>query len=188
MAFRIGDDTDQTLNTNVGLPDDDFVWGAGGNDFIQTFDLDDEAHGGLGNDTILGGLGNDWLFGYGSNTNQLLDIPTIHLEADDTIANGIGPDAGGALGKDIAFGGNDFITGGAGIDHIYGGGGDDKLYGSNSARSIESGSDFIFGGAGNDVLFGGDRTDQIDGGSNRTSIDIDPHDVDIAQFRGVLDF
>ncbi|WP_208867935.1 matrixin family metalloprotease, partial [Mesorhizobium delmotii] len=183
MVIRIGTDADETLNTDLASPADDFVWGAGGIDFIQTFDLDDEAHGGLGNDSLLGGPGNDWLYGYGSPTPLFsLFLPSVQLEADDTINNGIGPDG------DITFGGNDFITGGAGSDHIYGGGGNDTLYGSIGAKSRGSGVDFLYGGAGDDVLYGGDGNDSIDGGSNGSQLTtpVAGYDFDIVQYTGAF--
>lgn len=136
MAIRIGTDADETLNTNVSSPADDFVWGAGGVDFIQTFDLDDEGHGGLGNDSVLGGSGDDWLSGYRSDTILFsLYLPAVQFEADVAVNNCIGPDG------DITFGGDDFIAGGVGNDHIYGGGGNDSLYGSVAAKSRGSGVD-----------------------------------------------
>ena len=162
MAIRIGNDSGETLNTNVSSPADDFVWGAGGDDSIQTFDLDDEAHGGLGNDNVFGGNGDDLLFGYASPSAPMwqqfinFSLPSNFDDADPLTWS---PD-------DPTFGGDDFITGGAGNDRIFGGGGNDTLFGSAAARQTGSGIDQINGGPGNDIIYGGDSNDVIDGGFN----------------------
>lgn len=185
MAIRIGTALNDTLNTNNALLEDDFVWGGDGDDSIQTFSGNDEAHGGLGNDTIFGGLGSDQLFGYGTITPQFFSFfGNNFLAADDTLNNGM-PDGS----TDVSFGGNDFITGGDGSDKIYGGGGDDTLFGTAAARQndVTGGNDIINGGAGNDLIFGGNGNDLIDGGSNTSTLASLPHDLDVAQLRGVLD-
>lgn len=75
-----------------------------------------------------------------------------------------------------AFGGDDYVYGGAGNDVILGFHGDDYLYGDGGATSdsvsgddiLKGGldDDHLFGGHGNDHLFGGSGEDVILGGTN----------------------
>ncbi|WP_271586810.1 Ig-like domain-containing protein [Bradyrhizobium sp. CCBAU 53415] len=111
-----------------------------------------------GNDSLLGGAGNDTLLG-GSGNDTLIG------------------------GASSAFGNSDIL---------YGGSGNDVLLGGNGARTTDGGNDLLVGGPGNDVLYAADGNDQVYG-DNAPSQPANPKgpttgrvDVDIAQYRGVL--
>ena len=96
-----------------------YIWGFGGNDYLE---------GGKGDDKLFGGRGNDWLAGKGGN---------------DTLDGGRGDDQldGGA--------GNDILNGGRGDDTLNGGSGNDTLNGGRGTDSLTGGAGedrFVFGG------------------------------------------
>jgi Ca2+-binding RTX toxin-like protein len=147
-----------------GAPEDDIIFGNGG---------DDRISGLGGNDMIFGGMGQDLLFGDGG---------------DDTIEGGMDPDRmDGGAGKDTLSyaqspGGVlvDLIAGaGAGADaagdqfvgfeNIWGSGFADQLLGSNGANEINGGDgdDFIDARGGKDRLIGGLGADTLVGGPGK---------------------
>ena len=133
-----GDKIDHNDATLPGeAPQDDIVYGYGGDDRIYAGLGNDDVYGGIGNDTVAGGDGDDIL--RGETGNDVLD---------------------GDNGNDVISGGdqNDAATGGAGNDTLNGDLGDDTLSG-------DAGNDLLFGGDGNDQMFGGDHNDLLDGGN-----------------------
>ncbi len=110
-----------------GLDGDDWLFGNGGNDRVDTGEGDDIAFGGDGNDKLLGRSGDDRLDGG---------------EGNDRINGGSGNDW--ILGQ----AGNDLIRAGSGDDWIDAGSGDDRIFG-------KSGADTLTGGLGNDWMSGG---------------------------------
>ena len=95
-----------TLGTNT--PNDDVIYGLGGNDELYGKDGNDYIDGGSGADVIGGGNGNDTLIGGSGN---------------DTIYGGAGDDT---------------IVGGAGADTIFGGTGNDTIILSLTASAVVS--------------------------------------------------
>ena len=131
-----------------------YMWGFGGNDYLE---------GGKGDDKLFGGRGDDWLAGKSGNDEL------NGGRGNDTLDGGAGNDIlNGGTGDDILNGGadndtlnggadNDILNGGAGNDILNGGAGDDILNGG-------PGNDTLNGGAGNDTLNGGGGTDTLTGG------------------------
>ncbi|WP_254509681.1 PA14 domain-containing protein [Anatilimnocola floriformis] len=159
-----------------GEAGDDYISGAGANDFLV---------GGTGADQINGGGGDNVIWGDNSPTlpgdpnpqdgaiggNDILS----GLDGNDVFYGGAGDDqisAGG--GNDYVSGGqgNDIIAGAAGDDRLYGGAGNDVLGGGegNDLLSGGEGNDQLLGNSGNDVLIGGGGADQIDAGSGNDLI------------------
>lgn len=139
-------------------PNDDRIFGRGGNDTI---------FGGLGDDTIFGGAGDDRIFGgpgsdsvTGGAGDDFIDTTGGAVPAPDRGYPGLyGPDADPLDARDTVYGGlgNDTILTGDDADLIYGGQGND---------SINAGvdDDTIYGGDGNDRIIAGEGADFVDGG------------------------
>jgi Ca2+-binding RTX toxin-like protein len=150
-------------------PNDDLVYGYGGNDTIYAGAGNDVAFGGTGNDRIDGGTGDDTLHG-----DAGCDVIT-GADGNDTIYGGADADAVyGNAGNDAVYGGSgdDYVYGGSGDDKVYGGTGDDKVYGGSGDDKIygDDGNDKIEGGVGNDYIEGGAGNDSIDGGAGNDGI------------------
>ncbi|WP_386681655.1 Hint domain-containing protein [Loktanella sp. R86503] len=150
-------------------PNDDLVYGYGGNDSIASGAGDDVVYGGSGNDKIDGGTGNDTL--HGDDGCDIIEGG----EGNDTIYGGADADAVyGGKGNDAVYGdaGNDFVYGGDGDDKVYGGAGADKVYGGagNDSAYGGDGDDKIEGGAGNDYIEGGAGDDSVNGGAGNDVI------------------
>jgi serralysin len=107
--------------------------------------------------------GNDVLLG---NVNaDILD----GKGGNDTISGGAGLDILlGQAGDDILNGedGNDTLLGGGGIDTLNGGNGTDVMYGEDGNDTLTGGNDndFLFGQAGNDTISGDAGNDYLFGG------------------------
>ncbi|AXT37085.1 calcium-binding protein (plasmid) [Phaeobacter sp. LSS9] len=78
-----------------------------------------------------------------------IDIP---FTTGDDVA--MGDDDANTIDGSVIDGGNDMISGGAGIDNLTGGSGNDTILG-------EDGNDILDGGAGSNVIRGGNGTDTI---------------------------
>ncbi len=155
-------------------PNDDLIYGYGGNDLIKA---------GLGNDKVYGGSGNDTIFGEAGN---------------DVIYGGKGDDSiDGGEGNDILYGdaGNDILIGGRGNDTVYGGDGNDRIDTRNTVNPLPdkgypglypadadayNDRDVVYGGAGDDRIYTGDDKDTIFGGTGNDYIDagIDDDSID----------
>ncbi|QBR38848.1 hypothetical protein ETW23_23585 (plasmid) [Leisingera sp. NJS201] len=74
---------------------------------------------------------------------------------------------------DLAEGGADVLSGGAGSDYIDGGRGNDLLRGQRGADTLDGGdgADVLFGGRGRDLADGGAGSDRIAGGRGRDTLD-----------------
>lgn len=148
-------------------PDDDIIFGLGGNDLINAGAGNDVAYGGDGNDIVTGNIGDDTL--YGDAGDDLIKGGP----GDDLAFGGIGNDRifgndgndtlNGDEGDDTLYGedGRDIIRGGAGDDVAFGGIGNDTLRGNSGDDTLngDEGDDLLHGGTGNDVMFGGDGRD-----------------------------
>ena len=131
-----------------------YMWGFGGNDYLEGGKGDDKLFGGRGDDWLVGKSGNDEL--NGGRGNDTLDGGA----GNDTLEGGVGNDTlnGGADNDTLSGGaGNDTLNGGAGNDILNGGAGDDILNGG-------PGNDTLDGGSGNDTLNSGGGTDTLTGG------------------------
>ena len=164
-------------------PQDDLIYGYGGNDTVKAGAGNDVVYGGDGNDTIYGDAGDDKIY---------------TEEGDDVAYGGAGNDKlDGSNGADTLSGddGNDTIFGGDGRDSILGGDGSDSASGGNGDDVINTGGstpgrpdigypglytgdtdpfndrDVVDGGAGNDTISTGDDRDTITGGSGNDTID-----------------
>ncbi len=136
-------------------PQDDIVYGFGGDDVVRAGAGNDDVYGGDGNDTLYGedgddlvdgGAGDDTIFGGDDRGNDTLRGG----DGNDTIDAGLGDDhVEGGAGNDtvLAGRGNDVVDGGSGNDTINAAGGEDTVYGG-------SGDDTISGGGQNDTLYG----------------------------------
>jgi Ca2+-binding RTX toxin-like protein len=96
-------------------PEDDLIYGMGGNDLINAGEGEDVAYGGEGNDLVFGNIGNDTVYGDAG---------------DDLVKGGTGNDTlYGGTGADSLIGGDDrdVIVGGDDGDVADGGDGGDDL-------------------------------------------------------------
>lgn len=179
-----GDPNGDFVDNNDALlpgeaPQDDIIYGYGGNDTIIAGEGDDDVFGGRGSDLVYGGSGDDIIRG-----EQGKD--TLHGgDGDDAVSGGRGDDLiygddgndklNGDRGDDEIHGdaGQDTLTGGSGSDTLFGGAGDDSLRGADGADAIDGGAgdDTIYGGWGDDVLNGGAGNDYVDGGRGDDFID-----------------
>ena len=155
-------------------PNDDLIYGFGGDDTIRAGQGDDEVYGGDGNDSISGQGGNDTLVG-----NAGEDI-IIGGKDDDLIRGGDDNDTlDGRSGDDTVFGGDgdDLVIGGGGNDTLDGGKGDDTILGDNNEDVITGGQgdDTIEAGASDDTVDGGIGSDSIDGGAGDDIINAGNH-------------
>ncbi len=139
MAFIEGNDQNNNL---VGTPDDDQVFGRGGDDTLDGKTGDDRLTGGLGNDGLFGDDGDDFLRG-GEGNDEL-----FALVGNDTLYGGSGNDF--LVDNSSGFDRN--------RDRFYGGSGNDSLDGGD-------GKDLLKGGDGKDILVGGTGDDTLDGGN-----------------------
>lgn len=147
-------------------PEDDLVYGYGGDDFIGSLNGNDEVYGGEGNDLIMASAGNDTLFGDAGN-DQLKG-----QEGDDTLFGGEGDDRlDGGVGRDT-------MTGGTGNDTLMGG--DDR-----DMFLATGGGDVVDGGAGGDDFDTLDLSDRT-AGSYRI-VDMVP-DSNGNGFNGTVEF
>ncbi|MBX3575776.1 MAG: hypothetical protein KF723_01110 [Rhizobiaceae bacterium] len=139
----------------IGFYGLDWIYGGGGNDYINAHGLDDRVYGGAGNDTLIGGYGEDLIFGdagndviYGgspaSASSPIVVMVQWNGDTDAAIPNQAMVGLPGIMAFDDASA--DTLHGGAGRDTIHGGGG----------------NDIINGGPGNDRLYGG-----VGGGANK---------------------
>lgn len=131
---------------------DNSVFGASGEDTINTGTGSDLASGQVGDDSVSTDGGDDVAVGGGGN--DTIDVG----DGDFNLATG-------SDGGDLILGGtgSDFLAGGTGSDTISGGDGSDFLFGQSSADEIE-------GGAGNDRLFGQNGDDSLTGGAGNDSM------------------
>jgi len=161
-----GEDTD----TLYGEAGDDVVWAGAG--------VDNELHGGDGNDVLTGSdvgadrvygdAGSDWLYGLGG-------ADALHGGADDDYLVG-------GTGEDVLEGdaGADELHGGIDADTLYGhsvsGAGDDaapdELFGDDGADTLygQDGDDVLHGNADGDTVHGGAGRDRIEGGTGADTL------------------
>ena len=155
-----GDSNDIVNQANVNRPAE--IYGEGGDDYISGAGANDFLVGGLGADQINGGGGDNIL--WGDNSPTLPGDPTPQdsaIGSGDKLSALDGNDVfyGGAGDDEISAGaGNDYVNGGLGNDTLGGSDGDDRLYGG-------LGNDTLGGGAGNDLLSGGEGNDRLIGDS-----------------------
>jgi Ca2+-binding RTX toxin-like protein len=116
--------------------------------FLNETNIESEAYGGLGSDTLVGGSGRDTFYG-DFNPSLSASLP--------------------GYGNDNLYGrgGDDTLEGGPGNDHILGAEGNDTLKGDDGEDELYGGDavDTILGGYGNDLVSGGQGNDNIDGGA-----------------------
>jgi trimeric autotransporter adhesin len=156
---------DDILNGDLnGVPEDDQIYGYGGNDtldgkagndFLSGGDDNDILFGGEGNDILDSGAGNDYLYGG---------------DGDDRLYSGYGS----GFGDDSLYGGygNDYLEAWQGNDTLYGGDGNDTLYGYYGNDDLDGGdgNDILDGGEGNDTLYGFDGSNILTGGGGNDII------------------
>jgi len=142
---------------------------AGGADYLDGGQGEDELYGHGGSDVLVGGTENDTLYGDGPTLDgveagkDLLDggagddVLSGGGEADVLLGGGGNDTLTGDFQDDL-IGGNDRLDGGAGNDTLVGGRGDDILFGGSD-------SDVLYGNEGQDVLDGGSGNDELQGGS-----------------------
>ncbi len=136
-------------------PERRYVFGYGGNDYID---------GGTGADSLVGGLGDDVylvdnagdatveLAGEGRDTVLSTISWTLSKNVEDLRLSGDTPLSGTGNELDnliVGNDGNNVLTGNAGNDTLEGG----------------VGNDMLLGGAGNDVLNAGTGMDRLEGGT-----------------------
>lgn len=139
------------LNSDIGGPGPDILYGTNGADTMSGNGGNDEVHGLDGDDTINGGSGNDLLVGG---------------DGADVMAGNNGLDElRGGDGNDTMHGGgaNDLLMGGNGLDTLNGGTFNDRLFGEDGNDRIRGGAgeDRIIGGAGSDFTYGGSGADHF---------------------------
>ena len=150
LYAREGDDHVEGNDGNdvlFGEEGADSLYGGTGDDYVEDYDGDNLLYGGEGNDTLqgagqlFGGLGSDDVVG---------------SELDDRLhaANAGVSDAADAVNHLFGAGGNDRLTGSAGVDYLNGGDGDDSVWGEagDDIVYVSKGADRMGGGAGHDVL------------------------------------
>jgi Ca2+-binding RTX toxin-like protein len=186
MSGGASDLTPKTLiggpETDPGVPDDDFLIGGNGDDYLAggfgadiliARDGDDSLYGGAGLDYLLGLAGDDFLAGGEGDDVLDGDSAVAYLASsrhgNDTLF--------GEGGNDTLYGqgGNDYLAGGDGADTLYGDGaslalaehGNDTLDGGEGADRLYGmgGRDHLLGGGGNDELYGGAGDDTLEGGA-----------------------
>ncbi len=155
-----GLDTDP--DTIIGGNGDDRIWVGWG----------DSADGGAGNDTILLSFFSVATSGVVADLRQLMNGGTMEIGggtltgieyvghvsltpyADTVVAGAIAP---GLSGIELSgWGGDDDLTGTAGVDWIYGGDGNDILRsGGGTNPSVHPSGDRLAGEAGNDTIYAG---------------------------------
>jgi Ca2+-binding RTX toxin-like protein len=132
---------DDTINSGSSS---DFIAGGGGDDALFGNDGDDRLRGSAGNDTLDGGDGTDR-----ADYRRAAASVTVDLSAGTASDDGDGGQDKLVSIEDVR--GSDFddvITGNDGENFIRSLGGNDSLLGGD-------GFDFLVGGAGNDTLHGG---------------------------------
>jgi len=150
-----GNDLDNTLIGETG----DFLYGYGGDDFLQLGGLPAVVDGGSGEDQILFQGGRLVDRGDGVAVEQYASQGVnVDLSAGMILNDGFG-NSGAIVSIEHVAGStlNDFIRGDAGNNWIAGREGDDILIGMD-------GDDTLLGGAGDDLLYGFHGTDSFDGG------------------------
>ena len=151
---------------------------AGDDTFVNNTNIDSDANGGQGNDTLTGGTGTDNLKGGGGDDTLVGGGGVDYLhgsEGTDSLSGGDGDDyMYGDDGQDVMDGGegDDRMYGGDDADSMTGGPGDDRVFGQSGADTLEGedGDDYIVGADGDDVINGGDGDDTIDGGDEEDTI------------------
>lgn len=156
-------------DTLIGGRGDDRLFGNAGDDVLIVGSGDNEAHGGIGFDTLdlrfgASDITIDAQNGTASYTFEdsfpLLDDTPVSTSDGSVSFSGIenfglseGDDSfQGSIGADTVrgWGGDDVITGGGGADTLYGGGGNDTIYGAGGGGS--DAGNYIDGGGGDDLL------------------------------------
>ena len=179
------DGTPFAEETIIGTPDDDYLNGDIGDDFIYGLEGNDYIEGKFGQDSIYGGLGNDWL--NASRNGGLLDggdgddsLRIYGGKGDFQMYGGAGSDSISANSE-----GNITIDGGDGDDWIGAYNTADYYYYDRASTDDVSISE-IHSGAGNDFInfdlsgasvdiTTGDGDDEVKGGLlfvDETSIDL----------------
>ena len=183
----IGDTVGTEIFTSIG---DDIVKGAGGGDWIRTYDGDDALHGGAGDDALDGGAGADALFGDAG------DDALMGAEGADVIDGGAGVDTAIFEGRIEDYDVHEQTGGGyqvvarhrgdetdilTNIEKARFGVGESftdyaiadvvtqNLTGTSASETLEGreNTDTLDGGAGDDVLFGYGSADTLSGGDGR---------------------
>ena len=179
-----GGGMDGTAGAPGSSPDDDRVFGQGGDDVIWSGTGDDHVEGNQGDDTVDAGTGNDDVVG-GSTSAAGQPLATGRLTAvvADLDASAAGVPDGvdtvvGGEGQDVVLGDNGRITRPAsapagavlpyrdvamadttagatsGSDRLSGGAGDDVLYGQLDDSTGLGDGDVLRGGDGSDAVLG----------------------------------
>lgn len=183
MAYGMGTDTLSGIDGVYGSSYDDtlvgydgqsttgpdiytnYLYGAGGNDFIDGEGGSDVLYGGDGNDTIFGLTGDDTIYGDAGNDILYGD------SGNNQVYGGIGDDTlVGDSGTDLLSGGdgNDIVIGQGPGTTVDGGAGDDILLGGTD--------NLLLGGSGSDMI-GALAGDTVDGGAG----DHDTLDLELGQ-------
>lgn len=127
-----------------------------GDDVVHGGDMGNNVFGGAGNDTLYGGRLDDWLLG--GDGDDRLDA------GDGAALGGDGNYLDGGAGNDVVIGreGSDWLEGGDGTDQLQGNGGDDILTGGAGL------GDSLQGGLGDDqyLIRLGDGADIADETNN----------------------
>lgn len=165
----MGNDTGESI---VAGPGNDYVDAKGGDDRIFAGSGDDTVNAGDGDDRMLGGTGDDVI--YGGNGNDLVRPG----DGDDRVFLGSGNDI--LLNDDE---GDDFIRGGKGADFIDDRAGANTIFGEEGADIIiatdedgVAGADSVHGGYGNDTILA-DEGDTVTGGANEDEFIVEIGDI-----------
>ncbi len=150
-----GNDLDNVLIGDAG----DFLYGYGGDDFIQIGSMPAVVDGGAGSDQILFSSSRTVDRGDGVGVEQYTN-QGVNVDLSTGMINNDGWGNSGAIVSIENVAGstyNDFIRGDNGDNWLAGREGDDILVGMD-------GDDELRGGAGDDLLYGFHGTDTFDGG------------------------
>ena len=145
-------------DTVIAGPGDDTVYGGQGDDDVSGGDGDDDLTGGRGNDVLTGGDGGDTV--RGNDGDDLIDTSGGGpLPLPDRGYPGLYP-ADSDPTNDL-----DEVRGGAGDDIIRTSDDNDTIFGGRDNDDIDGGfdDDQIFGGFGNDTIVGAEGSDVIQG-------------------------
>lgn len=177
---------------------DDSIFGADGNDIVQTNAGSDRIAGGPGDDSIDGGAdsglgltpeidvavyaadpadvhfypgsgGFFFIATPGGGIDTLFQIEAISMNGTVRPVSAFSPSS-----MPIFFGQEtgDNFTGGDGPGFLFGRTGNDRLDGAGGSDSVEGGAgdDTVSGGTGNDLVFGNGGDDQVSGGDGDDTV------------------
>ena len=172
FEYAYGEDGDDTINANDA--DGNVYVSAGlGNDYVDGSEFGDRIEAGADNDWVFGWGGNDIINTGTSGAVGTLAPPFTDPEYFEVVYGDGGLDtitATSASGKVFVDGGggNDIIDGSEFDDALGGGDDNDTIHGWGGADGIDGGygNDLLYGDDGQDYVAGNYGADEIYGGAN----------------------